>query len=102
MPEMARKLGKLMADFRSTTSEFRSTWEREVNFEHEEHAIRTGDLPPQPVARALDDSTASPSVPEIKEIDAERVKSIFPQTEQPKLPAAATNTEENPEKRDWL
>ena len=33
MPEMARKLGKIMSDFKNTTSEFKSTWEREVNFE---------------------------------------------------------------------
>ena len=40
MPEMARKLGKIMADFKNTTSEFKSTWEREVNFEHEAKELR--------------------------------------------------------------
>lgn len=40
MPEMAKKLGKIMADFKNTTSEFRSTWEREVNFEEEAKELR--------------------------------------------------------------
>ena len=102
MPEMARKLGKLMSDFRNMTGEFKSTWEREVNLEDEERAIRTGEPPPTPIARSQNDVTTSPAVPEIKEVDAERVRSMFPQTEQPQLPVTATQTEENPEKRDWL
>lgn len=39
MPEIARKIGKIMAEFRSTTQEFKSTWEREVNFEEEAKAL---------------------------------------------------------------
>ena len=39
MPEIARKIGKIMAEFRTTTQEFRSTWEREVNFEEEAKAF---------------------------------------------------------------
>ena len=41
MPEMARKLGKIMSDFKNTTSEFKATWEREVNFEQETKEIRS-------------------------------------------------------------
>ncbi|MGH7783261.1 MAG: Sec-independent protein translocase protein TatB, partial [Candidatus Binatia bacterium] len=84
MPEMARKLGKLMSDFRNMTSDFKSTWEREVNFEDEERAIKTGEPPPPPPARPQNDTM--PAIPEIKEIDAEQVKSMFPQTEQAQLP----------------
>ena len=53
MPEMARKLGKLMSDFRNTTSEFKATWEREVNFEEEaRHLRKLTDLDdPEPIAR---------------------------------------------------
>jgi Tat protein translocase TatB subunit len=35
MPELARKLGKMMSEFRGTANEFRETWEREVDFESE-------------------------------------------------------------------
>ena len=72
LPQIAKKIGKTLADFRSTTSEFKETWQREVNFEEEEEAIRTGDLSPSPVARvnSLGESdTSTAVVPEIKEID---------------------------------
>ena len=82
MPEVARKIGKLMSDFRNMTSEFKSTWEREVNFEEEERALRTGDLPTQPAARAQNDSISSPA-PEIKTIDADKVKHWLMQGAQP-------------------
>ena len=39
IPDIARKAGKLMAEFRSTTQEFKSTWEREVNIEEETKAF---------------------------------------------------------------
>jgi len=53
MPDMARKLGKMMSEFRNATSEFKTTWEREVNFEEETNALKTGDLadPPEPIPR---------------------------------------------------
>lgn len=39
LPEMARKIGKIMADFRTTTQDFKSTWAKEVNFEEEAKAL---------------------------------------------------------------
>ena len=45
LPQIARTIGKTMADFRNTTNEFKSTWEREVNFQEEADALRSGDLP---------------------------------------------------------
>lgn len=104
LPEMARKLGKMMADFRNTTNEFKSTWEREVNFEEEEHALRTGELPPQPVARAASENnpTEHSPAPEVRTIDAEIVKSILPPQEIQESRETEEKTEENPDKRDWL
>ena len=54
LPQMAKKIGKTMADFRNTTNEFKSTWQREVDFDEEARALRTGELPesePAPVPR---------------------------------------------------
>ena len=82
LPEMARKMGKMMADFRATTNEFKSTWEREVNFEEEERAIRTGELSTAPaVAREnsiLAPSAAAAGVPEIRSIDREAFEKLAP------------------------
>jgi len=44
LPEYAKKIGKMMAEFRGTAQDFRTTWEREVNFEEEAEAIRSGEL----------------------------------------------------------
>lgn len=40
LPEIARKAGKIMAEFRHAANEFRETWEREVNFEEEAKILR--------------------------------------------------------------
>ncbi len=40
LPEIARKVGKVMADLRGTANEFKQTWEREIDFEEEAKALR--------------------------------------------------------------
>ena len=74
LPQMARTIGKTMADFRNTTNEFKSTWEREVNFDEEEKALRTGEISKKPVPRDYSSNNAADalSAPEIKEIDKEK------------------------------
>lgn len=72
LPEYAKKIGKFMADFRSTTQEFRDTWEKEVNFDEEANALRTGDvIDVKPVARIKDEQHTIGKVesPAIKAID---------------------------------
>ena len=105
LPEMAKKLGKVMADFRNTTNEFKSTWEREVNFDEEERALKTGSLSPVPVART-EDVTASQepvTAPEVRAIDAEEVKARM-SIEEVHADQAETlaKSETNTDKRDWL
>lgn len=106
MPEMARKIGRMMADFRNTTNEFKSTWEREVNFEDEEKALRLGEIEKeveQPVPRVNTILNTEPKdeieAPEIKEIDAsgfEKEVSKIP-SEDVKPPKDDLN-----EKQTWL
>jgi Tat protein translocase TatB subunit len=71
LPQIAKTIGKTMADFRNTTNEFKSTWEREVNFEEETEALRSGSFPtgspaavPEsiPVTASNSDSLAVPSI----------------------------------------
>lgn len=109
LPQIAKTIGKTLADFRNTTNEFKATWQREVDFEEEAQAIRTGDLPaatPEPVPR--ENSILDPEVPEslaapeIKQIDKERFDELAPaeKTEEPAKPATAGN--ELSDKRSWL
>lgn len=115
LPEMARKLGKIMADFRTTTNEFKQTWEREVNFEEEARAIRTGELSPASTPTASDsverESLAAPA-PEVKAIDASAFSDDALLAESrpedagepmPVHPAAAESEESDlSDKKNWL
>jgi sec-independent protein translocase protein TatB len=74
MPLIARKIGKIMGEFGSTTQEFKSTWEREVNLEQEEQMLRSAfeDERPEPVARQnsiLPPADAPPQQPQVREVD---------------------------------
>jgi Tat protein translocase TatB subunit len=117
LPEMARKMGKMMADFRATTNEFKSTWQREVDFEDEARAIRTGELgEPSGVAREnsiLGPAAANVATPEIRSIDREAFERLAPvATEESREEAEAGNqpvdeeTAPKPDslsdKRTWL
>src|SRR5437868_10466392 len=79
MPQIARTIGKTLKDFRSATSDFKETWEREVNFEEEMKAFKIDDSEPAPIARVntLPDSAAGiTAAPEIKEIDKESFEKL--------------------------
>jgi Tat protein translocase TatB subunit len=69
LPQIARTVGKTMADLRNTTQEFRSTWEREVNFEEEARAIRTGEMGDTPTVSPTAPIAEAPDAPTIKTID---------------------------------
>ena len=108
LPEMARKMGKMMADFRATTNEFKSTWEREVNFEDEERAMRSGEVP-EPIAHGNSISgTAAPAlaIPEIRSIEREAFERLAPAAVDESRETAEDNVTEPKDtlsdKRTWL
>jgi sec-independent protein translocase protein TatB len=87
MPEIARKIGKIMAEFRSTTNEFKSTWEREVNFESEAKAFDLDLMETERADRQADElGTGQPleensiGSPLVKEIDRESFEKIAAQS----------------------
>lgn len=111
MPEYAKKIGKLMADFRSTTNDFKETWQREVNFEEEAKAFRIDDddnsnsVPiGSIIASTTNDEVASP---EIKEIDAASFQhdtaSAEVASDSHESTSTAPKTDIDPnDKRNWL
>jgi Tat protein translocase TatB subunit len=82
MPEIARKIGKMMAEFRGTASEFKDTWQREVDFEEEQKALRIDLLDEEdevkPVARenSILPEAGFAASPEIKQIDKEQFEAL--------------------------
>jgi Tat protein translocase TatB subunit len=103
LPEYAKMIGKYMADFRKTTSEFRETWEREANFEQETEALRTGTLPETPVAPVTSINAASEEmpVPEIRQIDKATFENLATPAE-PDTTSAPPASDDLSDKRNWL
>ena len=112
MPEIARKIGKIMAEFRSTTQEFKSTWEREVNFENEAKAFDLDLMETERADRQAGELNVgslemenSIGTPQVKEIDRESFEKIAVQSgfaSNSSDPEPDEEAEVLSDKRTWL
>jgi len=109
LPEYARKIGKMMNEFRSTTNEFKATWEREVNFEEEAKALQLGTIDEEaekPVPRENSILESRPPVPfpapEVRELDAEKFGSMRPGEELSTYEPDENAAEPESDKGSWL
>ncbi len=106
LPQIARTIGKTMADFRKTTNEFKSTWEKEVNTIEKEFQVN--EIPindPKPLNNIEIENkriaAESPVVsPEIKELSSEEVEKFLASNEN-KIQETKIEPQEN-DKRSWL
>lgn len=109
LPQIAKTIGKTMADFRNTTNEFKATWQREVDFEEELSALRSFDADepapaPTPIPRSaaaaatVSENTIAP--PEIKPVQSDLFTSL---PEQAYTATEDTSQEDDlSDKRNWL
>jgi Sec-independent protein translocase protein TatA len=101
MPEMAKKVGKLMADFRGTANEFKETWHREVNLENASRHFDLNNIEAQVDAEQMVSQSPVPAVAEIKEVDPAMLGQLkTPSKEQAESlanPVARVN-----DKKNWL
>ena len=112
LPQIAKTIGKTMADFRNTTNEFKETWQREVDFESEADALRTGELRPEPepiprVASIGDQQTNTIAAPEIKAAPIDLFDGVPPPAQADAVPETAAATESSTQdnlsdKKNWL
>jgi len=118
LPEIAKKIGKVMADLRGTANEFKNTWEREVDFEEESKALRLDVIEEevdQPVPRensilSETEDTSAIDAPAIKAIDKERFDALKAEAGLPVNADNGNHHEETPaeepdllsDKRNWL
>ena len=101
LPQIAKTIGKTMADFRNTTNEFKSTWQREVDFEDEIQALRTGDVRETdavPIPHTGESNTIAP--PEIKAAQTELFADLHTTPESEKV--TEDKSDELSDKRNWL
>mgnify|MGYP006172626077 CR=1 FL=1 len=103
LPEYARKIGKVMSDLRNTTSEFRSTWEREVNFEEEAKALQL-----ESIEREADEVSSprtsedlpAPAIRAVSEDELTKAKATAAET--PELNGSEADEDAELDKRNWL
>lgn len=109
LPEIARKVGKVMADFRNTTNEFKSTWEREVDFEEETKALRLEAIEQEiDLTAASENSILGPviepevGVPEIKSMEPAEFEKVQTETKEQALEPENDIQDQASDKRTWL
>ena len=115
LPDIVKTISKTIAQFKNATNEFKSTWEKEVEFDEIEKVNENLILPTpensistktviEDVGSATTQLTEPPP-PEIKELSLEEIERIFKNkknqdnSDQPEEPAIETPVFA---KRDWL
>lgn len=83
LPQMMRMAGKMMAEFRKATSEFKDTWEKEVDFEDfkETNQVKSVPASGNTIQKESNEKPILISAPEIKEIKQEDFSKNFPAIE---------------------
>ncbi len=106
LPQLAKKAGKIMAEFRGTANEFKQTWEKEVNFEEEAKSLSLDSLDEE-VARDVEITTDAetitiPESPAIRSLDADEAKQLMNKDELPDELAETTTVVDLNDKKNWL
>lgn len=104
LPEMARKIGRTMADFRQTTNEFKTTWAQEANLSGEVKDLKAdlNSLLGNPVAAENSIGTIADS--NANKILSPEIKKMNQETFAEKVQAAKESRVEkvSADKHDWL
>jgi Tat protein translocase TatB subunit len=112
LPELARTLGKTMAEFRRSTDDFKKTWQQELDLEEAKKNLEMlADLRDEDemkiessVSRnslASENPPSEPSVPEVKEISKEDFEANAA-GERAEQKARPQTVKANSKKSDWL
>lgn len=101
LPQMARTVGKMMAEFRKATNDFKETWEREVDFEDvkDDKEIKPVSPIKNTIAQNGELNTSQIAAPEIKEIRQEDFEKNF---NPPEEEFSERSEKSATGKRDWL
>lgn len=111
LPQMAKMLGKTMAEFKNATNEFKSTWEREVAFEDEEvkkekqvnfltDTVAVNSASSQFAPISANENLVQPEVRQLSEEEARKILDAKNHTAESPQPEAETRSAQS--KKDWL
>ena len=107
LPQLAKTIGKTMADFRKITNDFKSTWEKEV--EEDSKLLKTFSSDPEMDTQTIKPiESAKPNLlaPQVKELNPAEIEKLFANKEKPAEPAKIEEPQTEPlttlSKRDWL
>lgn len=102
LPQLSRKLGKSVAEFRRASEDFKSTWEREVALESSITDTRTSSVKDRSILNA--NETDEMLTPTIRAVSPD--EQIARENKRTAPTDTAANEEadaaEPPQKRDWL
>lgn len=103
MPEIAKKVGKYMAEFRGTANEFKETWRREVDLENAAKEFDLSNIEAEVNAeKTVAQSPATPpAMAEIKEVRPEQLEQLKLAAAKNAETAAKTAAAAN-DKKNWL
>ncbi|MBV9242471.1 MAG: twin-arginine translocase subunit TatB [Acidobacteria bacterium] len=104
MPEMAKKIGKFMSEFRGTANEFKETWRREVDLENTAREFDLSNIEAEVNAEksvAQQSATAPPAAAEIKEVDPQKLEELKLAVEKSAQTEAKAAAAAN-DKKNWL
>jgi Tat protein translocase TatB subunit len=114
LPQMAKTIGKTMADFRRTTNEFKTTWEQEAEFYKEELTIQETNsvsensiIEEKTIARTISIERKEIEAPEIKEVEQEKIDKLLSsiknkELDSPKEEKTDFKKPDTQDKREWL
>ncbi len=107
LPTLAKKAGKIMAEFRGTANEFKETWEKEVNFEEETKAFSLSNIDDEVVSRdngynSAETTTVIPDAPAITAADPDSFKHMIPASEISETVEVPAEPIPVNDKKNWL
>lgn len=114
LPDLMRRFGKAMAEFRRSTNEFKESWEKEVDIDSIKKEFSGEDLLTGETQNSISRENQQNEfekdlmVPEIKEIKGEDFERISSQTSGESLTSEPTTdlddeqTDDSGSKQDWL
>jgi len=109
LPELARSLGKVMNEFRRSSSEFKQTWEREVASEVKEFKNETSFTSISENSNTIENSIGKNTIAGKKEFAAPEIKEVSQEDFQASMSKENLQAEEKIEKeinltakQNWL